>query len=249
MDFQVRWLSTLAQKDRAAAALGAPRRENFNPFLPPETALVVADLSATHLVLLNKFPVIEGHVLIVTRTFVDQQAVLDGADFAALADIMEQLPGLGFYNGGRLAGASQAHKHLQFVPLCAPPLAAILPQDAPPLAALSLPQLPFRHGWVRLPPALPAQLAGHLLTAAQLALAHCDLEPHAGMLRPCNLLATREWLMVVARRREYFEHAGTRVAVNALGFAGSLFARQRAEMDVVREVGPFAVLRAVAEPA
>ena len=43
--------------------------------------------------------------------------MLDRQDFDAVWSCMAELDGLTFYNGRRAAGASQRHKHLQFVPL------------------------------------------------------------------------------------------------------------------------------------
>ena len=66
-----------------------------------------------------------------------------------------------------------------------------------------------------------------------------DEPPHSV---PYNLLVTRRWLLAVPRSKERF---GT-IAVNALGFAGSLFARDDGEMKALREAGPMRVLREVA---
>jgi ATP adenylyltransferase len=52
-------------------------------------------------------------------------------------------------------------------------------------------------------------------------------------------------MLLVPRTQEHF---GT-ISVNALGFAGSLFARDTAEMDALRAAGPMGALRAVAVPA
>jgi ATP adenylyltransferase len=43
------------------------------------------------------------------------------------------------------------------------------------------------------------------------------------------------------------EHAH-RISLNALGFAGSLFVRDAAQLEIVRRIGPMALLRAVAVP-
>ena len=63
---------------------------------------------------------------------------------------MAELNGLGFYNAGRAAGASQPHKHLQLVGLPLAPGVAGLPVDAL-LASAGfegcvgrVPSLPFR---------------------------------------------------------------------------------------------------------
>jgi ATP adenylyltransferase len=58
---------------------------------------------------------------------------------------------------------------------------------------------------------------------------------------PYNLLATRRWMLVVPRRQERYES----ISVNALGFAGSLYVRNSAELALVRRAGPLNVLRAV----
>ena len=109
------------------------RRTGRNPFLPPEPDLLVGDITETHRGVLNKFNVFGGHLLLVTREYALQDEGLDGSDFEALALAMAGIDGLGFFNGGRVAGASQPHKHLQLVPL---PLA---PQGPPiPIEALRI---------------------------------------------------------------------------------------------------------------
>ena len=58
---------------------------------------------------------------------------------------------------------------------------------------------------------------------------------------PYNMLLTRRWMMVVHRSLDRFE----RVSINALGFAGSLLVRDQERMDLVKTLGPGAILRAV----
>jgi ATP adenylyltransferase len=62
---------------------------------------------------------------------------------------------------------------------------------------------------------------------------------------PYNLLIAEDWLLAVPRVAECFGS----VSVNALGFAGSLFVKDRERLEAVRAAGPMAVLRAVAGPA
>ena len=62
--------------------------------------MFVADISATHVCLLNKFTVIPDHLLLVTRAFEEQEDRLNLADFAALAACLSEFAGLGFYNAG-----------------------------------------------------------------------------------------------------------------------------------------------------
>ncbi len=241
--FSVRWVSSLMRKPRRQREDGtAPA----NPFLPPDPALLVGDVSETHVALLNKFPVIARHLLVVTRAFEAQTTPLTDGDFDALSRVLRAEDWLGFYNGGLIAGASQPHKHLQFVPL---PLGEdgpsvpmeVLFEPAPEQVACRQRQLPFAHGFVWLGLEGVAQPA----TLARAFQAACDLAGvtvRAGEVSPYNLLVTRRWLLVVARSQERWED----VSVNSLGFAGSLFVKRQEDIERMRVAGPMAVLRAVA---
>lgn len=57
--------------------ISSPQRKqkerSENPFLPFDEALFVSEISDTHVCLLNRFNVIEHHLLFVTRYFEDQE--------------------------------------------------------------------------------------------------------------------------------------------------------------------------------
>lgn len=265
--FVVRQVSSLALKARAREAQVSVRTAAdtpFNPFLPYDPDLFVASISPTHVALLNKFNVIDHHLLIVTRAFERQETLLDLADFTALAACMAEFDGLGFYNGGPDAGASQPHKHLQMVPLAADgglggpggsvPMEAAW-RDVPPACGVpqSVPALPFRHAFCRLE--LPADSsrkheAAHGLENAYHALLAAagisGIEAKGEQLQsgPYNLLVTRRWMLVVPRAAECVEG----VSINALGFAGSLFVRDAQQLDVVKRLGPMKLLERVTLP-
>jgi ATP adenylyltransferase len=222
------------QVERKERAGEQAERTARNPFLPYDEDLFVAGLTPTHVCLLNKFPVVEPHLLVVTRAFEEQEAPPGRADLEALALCLREIDGLGFYNAGAAAGASQRHRHLQLVPLPLGPGRARIPTEA----LLAAGRLPCEHAWARLDPA-----GAETLHEVQLRLLGAlGLDPAAP--GPLNLLVTREWMLVVPRTREHF--AG--ISVNALGFAGSLYVRDRSELALLRERGPLEVLRAVARP-
>lgn len=79
-------------------------------FLPYETSLFVADLSDSHVCILNKYNVLATHLLLITRAYESQDKLLTLADFDALLGVVAENGGLGFFNGGKKAGASQHHK-------------------------------------------------------------------------------------------------------------------------------------------
>jgi sulfate adenylyltransferase (ADP) / ATP adenylyltransferase len=218
-----------------------------SPFLPPyDPTLLVGALSSTHVALLNKYNVVDRHLLIVTRAFEDQESPLVSADFEAACACLGAIDGVVFYNSGPAAGASQRHKHLQLVPFPLGPGAQRLPIERPLLAALAggldrVPGFAFRHRLLALLPRgrdLECVLAAYRGCISTLGLDRQD----AGGTAPYNLLLTREWMLVVPRSVAACETIG----VNALGFAGALVARTDAELALVRDLGPLQVLRRVA---
>jgi sulfate adenylyltransferase (ADP) / ATP adenylyltransferase len=255
MRFLVRSVSSLARK-RLERRRRKAKTQPDDPFLPYEQDLFVARVSSTHDALLNKYNVIDRHMLIVTRRFVHQEALLDRADLAALAACVAEFESLGFYNGGAVAGASQPHKHLQMVPVplgtgAHPlPIEAVLGHVAHRHGILIVPGLPFRHAfsWVdRVWEEDAFRTADRLMSHYRALLAAVGITAVAagGEARqsgPYNLLVTRRWMLAVPRLQEHF--AG--VSVNALGFAGTLFVQDDARRAALARSGPMAALCAVA---
>jgi ATP adenylyltransferase len=253
--FVVRSVSSLERKRLEAQRARAERPRS--PLMPPEPPLTVGDVTPTHVGVLNKYPVVAHHLLLVTKAPVPQEAALDRDDFRALARCLAEVDGLAFYNGGREAGASQAHKHLQLVPLpldagaWAAPIEAVFDSWAATGNVNRLLRLPFRNAFSLLDgfddEIRAAERLEELYAEQLAAIGVLDLDaPRAANdepLRPApyNLLVTRRWMLAVPRSRERF---GT-ISVNALGFAGSLFVRDEEEMQDVRDAGPMRVLRAV----
>ncbi len=257
--FFVRVLASLLRKDEARKKQEAESSsgKSANPFLPPERELTVADISDTHIAVLNKFNVMEHHLLIVTRFFEDQDTLLTLRDFEALWTCMAEYNALGFYNGGREAGASQQHKHLQMVPLPLFPEGPLVPIDpllerTPGKGICSLPAFPFLHAFVRLDPDLTASPAR---AAAGTFEIYAEMLSRVGMTAPPRngtslqsgpycLLVTRQWMLLVPRSREHFED----ISFNSLAFAGSLFVRNELQLKRLESVGPMNALRAVSLP-
>lgn len=259
--FFVRVLAGLRRKAEARKEQDAAERrgKQANPFLPPEQDLTVAAVTGTHLAVLNKFNVVERHLLIITRSFEEQETLLTPADLEALWTCMAEFDGLGFYNGGAAGGASQRHKHLQLVPLPLAPEGPAIPME--PLITSALPgegaigsseALPFRHALVRLPGGLwrsPADAAAETFQLYGTMLQHVGMMPPAaqGLTRqslPYCLLVTREWMLLVPRSSEYVED----ISFNSLAYAGSFFVRDRAQLDRLAAIGPMQALAAVALP-
>ncbi|MDB9526026.1 phosphorylase [Oscillatoria sp. CS-180] len=254
--FLVRIVDSIARKEKAKQAQ-EPKSSSkpFNPFLPYDPNLFVADLSASHVCLLNKFNVVDHHLLMVTREYVSQQAWLTGEDFEALAYCLTEIEGLGFYNGGTDAGASQHHKHLQLVPFSTNsqtlPIATAIEQHHDTVKATNtLPVLPFWHS-VRLlsvpwHPDNLSTIAASLLETYRQIMADLTIDLEAAQPdAPYNLLVTREWMMGVRRSRASYEGIG----VNSLGYGGWLLVKDEDDLRRLQQIGPMMLLQEVGQSA
>ncbi|AIE75455.1 MULTISPECIES: DUF4922 domain-containing protein [unclassified Synechocystis] len=238
IDFVVR---ILTQIHRKKITTEHQHRQKINPFLPYDPDLFVGHFSDTHLGLLNKFKVVDQHLLIVTRQFEDQQRPLTPEDLGAAVTVLQEKEGLVFYNSGPKAGASQPHRHLQWIPF---PL--IENGYTFPLADhfISAKNLPFKTAIAPLTMdiinsddggKICHQLYRDLL--GQLSLqTTAEEKPH-----PYNLLMTREFLAIIPRCQESYQD----IEVNALGFAGGLLVRNQQQLELLQQLGPWKLLQNV----
>jgi len=217
----------------------------LNPFLPWDPALEVERLSDEHVLILNKFPVQRGHVLLIPQRWQPQSGWLSSLDWQTMADVEADTPGLWFFNSCAAAGASQPHRHLQLLPrvdgepscplaaACSAQLLGSEPSwpwhyrlsprqhSATPQAAAELQELYERHQW-------------------ELGLGSPQQQPQP--LQPYNLVIEPTWFMTVVRSQEHW--AG--MSINALGFAGCLLITPESDTAWLQRHGPQALLAAVA---
>ena len=248
--FQVRVMEMLERKAAQKAA-----QPQTNPFLPYDPDLFVAPISPTHIALLNKFNVVEHHLLIVTREFENQQTQLTQKDCEALLIALTEIDGLAFYNAGPIAGASQPHKHLQLIPLEDPTISSLPIEPLLRYAKTDtgiVPGLPFLHAYAAMDPdwTNPEKDSGASLHACYRSLVRAvglSIEASPGAqaaTAPYNLLVTRKWLLLVPRSQECF--AG--ISINALGFAGALLLKNQSQLALLRREGPMTALERVSFP-
>ncbi len=250
VNFQIRVVKNLARKsaEMKSRAKQAPQAKDFNPFLPYDPQLYVGELTAHYRCLLNKFNVMDHHILMVTTQFVPQLEPLSREDFLAAQLCLEARDGLVFYNGGPEAGASITHKHLQMVPLplCPEsfPFFSLINASSTEAGEAVQSSLPFAH--------LVASASQHdniQTRAEENWRCYRTMASQLGLLPereesplPHNLLLTRRHLWVVPRRCE--RHAG--LAVNALGFAGTLLVKDQQQLETLQSTGCLPLLQAVA---
>ena len=127
--FQLRYCPSLAKKPLATKDKSSKPKQKVNPFENPDPALFITDLPAnstvpTHYLVLNKFPIIPSHFILATKVNKRQTALLEPEDLEAAYECLRAWEDgqpnrrlYGFFNSGEHSGASQAHRHLQFVPV------------------------------------------------------------------------------------------------------------------------------------
>ncbi|GAA95116.1 uncharacterized protein L969DRAFT_104676 [Mixia osmundae IAM 14324] len=140
LEYEVRFAPALAKKPTAAKPAQSKQDKPADPFAAPyvpalhvDEVTVKAELEdgesdeQSFVVLLNKFCVQPRHFLLVTKEFVSQRLPLSPLEIYTTVKILHTLanpaatiqaePHLAFFNCGELSGASQPHKHIQFIAL------------------------------------------------------------------------------------------------------------------------------------
>ena len=255
--FVVRTKGNLARKEQAKKEQNKQEQKTgkrCDPFLPYEPDMFVGDISPTHVCLLNKFNVVDNHLLIVTRAFEKQTDLLNLEDFAALWSCLQEINGLAFFNGGEAAGASQEHKHLQLIPL--PFMADVVHLPIEKAIAQvnfensigTVPSFPFLHKIAKLD--LSTEESSQTAAQAMLEQYHALLN-QVGLVveknsrrqpKAYNFLATRNWMLIVPRSQGSYKS----IPINSLGFAGSLFVRDHESFKLLQQITPIKLLEKVA---
>ncbi|MGK7898149.1 MAG: DUF4922 domain-containing protein [Xenococcus sp. (in: cyanobacteria)] len=255
--FVIRSLSNITRKEKAKAQQKiqeAKTGKYIDPFLPYNKNLFVCDISSSHLCLLNKFNIVDGHLLIVTRDFQEQENLLNIQDFTALWLCMQEIDGLAFYNGGPAAGSSQRHKHLQLLPLPLVPDLDYLPIQP------AIDRVVFQDslGTIESFPFINA-IASYDFTSINnpWTIGKLLLDCYYSLLEKVsfswqetspqqpaayNFLATKKWMIIIPRSRDSFGS----IAINSLGFAGSLFVKDENCLKLLKKKTPLEILNAVA---
>lgn len=230
--YEVRKLSSLRKKPNRQTP--APLRTN--PFLPYEEDLYICHLPSGHVILLNKFNVVDNHLLVVTDDFEAQELLLEQKEFQAMNAVMASFPMLAFYNSGIEAGASQPHRHFQALPLQDLPIDVHMKSVGVHTTRVS--SLPFPNLAVSIADKSEEQIYNDYLSMMeQLGLCHADRKQPL----PYNLLMTSQWLMIIPRAQDRYEG----ISINALGFAGLILVKNDQQLDVVKSLGGDRLLREV----
>ncbi|MEH6628216.1 MAG: hypothetical protein V7739_17370 [Motiliproteus sp.] len=236
--FQIRVLSNTVDKARSLKRLNLAGNVRTNPFLPYEADMFVTDITRNRIVLLNKFNVVKQHALIVSREFQHQQSPLGLEDFYALSVAMNEFPSLGFYNGGKEAGASQTHRHMQLVPIeC---LGGDLPINPQVLNDI---KPGFVYRLISNLSSDPGCRSEQLSNFYKQCLQELDLR-EGDKVGPFNMLVYKTWGMIVPRSQGEVEG----IAINSLGYAGAFLAKDDTQLQRIKDIGCLQLLMQAGVP-
>jgi sulfate adenylyltransferase (ADP) / ATP adenylyltransferase len=280
IQFQLRYCPALAKKPKPSSTESGDGTTNRkpDPFENPPPDLLIAALpkkDPSHNLVLNKYPVIPNHSIIATKTAKPQTDVLEEDDLAITHaclrawregtrhDSPRRL--FAFFNSGEHSGASQPHRHLQFLPfedmvgsnstsegwaLLVDKMNHAFPKKPP---FLHNPSIPFHHYALRISPRSSSrelhQTYLTLYSTAVEAVREFNSEPltqdpleikdPAAAAISYNLAMTEDIMVICPRRSEAAVVPSSEgegsVAVNGTILAGTLMVKDPVEWDSLRQ--------------
>ncbi|KAJ5731441.1 ATP adenylyltransferase C-terminal [Penicillium malachiteum] len=242
--YQLRYCPALGKKPSNLKPETTLPRPKFDPFENPSPELLIAHFppeNPSHALVLNKFPVIPNHFILSTKEWRAQTDLLEKADLEAAYECLRTWgqddntttgPAprrlFAFFNSGEDSGASQPHRHLQFLPVEAMrqpetegwhPLIDVLTAHAQSHPGSStfqyLPHLPFAHFALPLPknPSADTLQSIYISLYCAAVAATEGRDPRQGPTEPAlsidgpsaisyNLAMTLSTMMIAPRRSE-----------------------------------------------
>ncbi|WP_320674664.1 DUF4922 domain-containing protein [Prochlorococcus sp. MIT 1341] len=240
--FEVR---TLLETAKFPNPIYGPKENAFNPW---DTNLEIAEIGQDHALILNKYPVQIGHMLLITKTWAPQNGWLTYKDWEALLTVDQDTTGLWFFNSGPIAGASQPHRHLQLLPRRIDE--ALCPRDYWFKDLIDFKEerkgLLFNSCKViaiksieRMTPEDMYDLYLNLCNQLKIGSPELNNRP----LKPYNLLITKDWMSLIRRKKE----SNKGFSINSLGFAGYLLATESSDINWLYNYGPDRLVEGVVD--
>jgi len=207
-----------------------------NPFKPWDKILEIDSIGNDHQLILNKYPVQLGHILLITNEWKEQNGWIDIKDWEAIKKVNNDTKGLWFFNSGPLAGASQPHRHIQ-----------LLRRNS---SELSCP----REKWIlefnnvknnndKFSKNIIIKKFSKSLNEENINQIYKDLTNKLGLGEPnidkkprypYNLIFTDNWIVLIKRKTDNLHG----ISINALGFAGYILVTEKSDIKYLKEYGP-----------
>ena len=229
-DFIIRKLDTLNfNKER----IYGPKQ---NPFCPWDKILEIDKIDDDHQLILNKYPVQKGHILLITNNWKPQNGWLDINDWKAIQKVNKDTSGLWFFNSSPIAGASQPHRHFQLLRRAKDEISCPREKwflemkldkdrDSKLKKNIFVSKFNFLENSISL-----YELYLELCMKLGLGDTISDLKPRY----PYNLLITNKWIAIIKRSNDHIHG----FSINGLGFAGYLLVTEKSDINYLKKFGP-----------
>ena len=209
----------------------------LNPFKPWDEMLEIAKIGKYHQLILNKYPVQLGHILLITNSWKPQNGWLDIHDWNAIHKVDNDTSGLWFFNSSPKAGASQPHRHFQLLRRKNDEI--ICPREKWFLdfntfkgklstkfkENIVVEKFSFKND-------INANYKKYLSILKKLGMGSptSNYKP----AYPYNILICRGWIAIIKRNKDNVKG----ISINALGFAGYILVTEKSDLGYLKDVGP-----------
>ena len=209
---------------------------SINPFKPWDKDLEIGIIGKTHQLILNKYPVESGHLLLITREWMPQDGWLNINDWSAIKHVNKDTSGLWFFNSGPLAGASQPHRHIQL-------LRRKHNQLKCPREEWFIRQRNYENQKDLLTANIICKDFSFNNSENNLLNIYLELAERIGLgcpsidkkpKYPYNLIITNNWIAIIKRSKDHI----LGFSINALGFAGYILTTNKTNIKYLSDYGP-----------
>ena len=207
-----------------------------NPFCPWEKILEIDKIGNSHQLILNKYPVQKGHILLITNNWKPQNGWLDIDDWEAIQKVNKDTSGLWFFNSSPNAGASQPHRHIQL-------LRRSKDEISCPREKWFLEMKYNQDIENKLKKNIIVYKFNFLENSSFIYGMYLELCKNLGLgspssdkkpRNPYNLLITNKWIAIIKRSKDHIHG----FSVNGLGFAGYLVVTEKSDVNYLKKFGP-----------
>ncbi len=207
-----------------------------NPFSPWDKILEIDKIGYNHQLILNKYPVQKGHILLITNNWKPQNGWLDMNDWKAMQKVNKDTSGLWFFNSSPNAGASQPHRHFQL-------LRRSKDEISCPREKWFLEIKKDINNCSKIKKNIIVSKFNFLENSISLLELYLELSKKLGLGDPIsdrkprfpyNLLITNKWIAIIKRRNDHIHG----FSINALGFAGYLLVTDKSDINYLKKYGP-----------
>ena len=208
----------------------------INPFKPWDNILEIDSIGNDHQIILNKYPVQLGHILLITNEWKEQNGWIDLKDWEAIKKVNKDTTGLWFFNSGPLAGASQPHRHIQLLRRGPSELSCPREEWILNFSNVNYENKKFAENIIikKFSKSLNDENMHEIYIGLsnKLGLGNPKIDKRPKF--PYNLIFTNNWMVLIKRKTDNLFG----VSINALGFAGYILVTGKSDITYLKKYGP-----------